>query len=157
MHKISWETSKGHVKIVPRWRPNYDVLRTSQEHQFNALYKICYYNIACHQEAKTIEFIQCLINSRETSQGCANCVLKWRLHSNVLGTSPRLQFVTQYKTHYCCDNFDPTHKMCCVKFLNVRCCLFLKFWRNVLRMPSKRPKKTSVGWRHWDVSFRETS
>ena len=30
---------------VPRWRPHYDVLRMSLEHQFNAFYKIYYYNI----------------------------------------------------------------------------------------------------------------
>ena len=41
--------------------------------------------------------------------------------------------------------------MCCVKCLKVSCCLFLTFWRNVLWTSSKHPKKTSVGWRPWDV------
>ena len=34
-----WETSKGHEKNVPRWRPHYDVLRTFRECKFNALCK----------------------------------------------------------------------------------------------------------------------
>ena len=33
------------MKNVPRCRLYYDVLRTSQERQSNALYKIYYYNI----------------------------------------------------------------------------------------------------------------
>ena len=32
------------MKNVPRWHPHHDVLWTSREHQFNALYKIYYYN-----------------------------------------------------------------------------------------------------------------
>ena len=39
-----------------------------------------------------IEFVQCLKNLRETSQGRPNCVLKSRLHSDILGTSPGRQF-----------------------------------------------------------------
>ena len=59
--------SKGRVKNVPTWRPHYDVLRTPRERQFNALYKIYYYNIfeivsVYQEEAKTTELIQCLIN-----------------------------------------------------------------------------------------------
>ena len=45
-----------------------------------------------HQEIKTIEFIQCLINFAETSQGRANCVRKLCLHSDVLGTSQDVNF-----------------------------------------------------------------
>ena len=41
--------------------------------------------------------------------------------------------------------------MCCVKYLKVSRCLFLKFWRTVFRTSSKRPKKMSVGWRPWGV------
>ena len=36
---------KCQVKNVPRWRRPYDVLGMSGERQFNAFYKICYYNI----------------------------------------------------------------------------------------------------------------
>ena len=42
-----------------------------------------------HQEAKAIEFIQCLINFGVTSQGRPNCILE---HSDILGTSPGRQF-----------------------------------------------------------------
>ena len=45
-----------------------------------------------HQEAKTIQFIQCPINFRETSQGRTSCVQKCPLHSDLIGTSPGGQF-----------------------------------------------------------------
>ena len=45
-----------------------------------------------HQEAKTIGFIEFLINFGDTSQGRPHCVLNWRLHSDVFGASPRRQF-----------------------------------------------------------------
>ena len=45
-----------------------------------------------HQEIKTIEFIQCLINFAETSQGRANCVRKLCLHSDVL-ERPRMSIL----------------------------------------------------------------
>ena len=48
------------------------------------------------------------------------------------------------RPHYCCIIFDPTHQMCYVKYLKFSRCLFL--WTF-----SKRPEKTFVGWRPWDV------
>ena len=47
--------------------------------------------------------------------------------------------------------------MRCEKYLKVSCCLFLKFWRDVLRTPSKRPEKkdrrvTALG-RPQEVNF----
>ena len=43
-YKNFWQTSKGRVKNVPIWRPHY-VQRKSRKSQFNALYRIYYYNI----------------------------------------------------------------------------------------------------------------
>ena len=47
--------------------------------------------------------------------------------------------------------FAAIHQICCMKYLKVSCYLFLQFRRNALRMYSKRPKKTSLEWRPWDV------
>ena len=44
------------------------------------------------EKKKTVEFIQCLTNLGATCQGRPNCVIKRRLHSDVFGASPGLQF-----------------------------------------------------------------
>ena len=78
-------------------------------------------------------------------QGRPNCLLQWRLHSDVLGTSLERQFQKQYKAHYSCIIFNPTREMCCIKYLKVSRCLFLKFWRNIQRTSSKRHEMMSKG------------
>ena len=103
-----------------------------------------------HQEVKSIELIQCLIIFSETSQGRPNCVLKWRLHSDVLRMSPRTSILNILVLQYF-PSYWLTDPICSVKYLKVSCCLVLKFWGNVLRMFSKLSEKTSVGWRPWDV------
>ena len=51
-----------------------------------------------------------------------------------------------YKAYYCCIICDATHQMCCVKYLKVSFCLFLKFWRNVLSTSRKDARRvTSLG------------
>ena len=70
----------------------------------------------------------------------------WNLHQIF-----RTSILNTIQNTLCCIICDPTHQMYCMKYLKVSCCLFLKFWRNVLRTVSKRTEKTSVGWHPWDV------
>ena len=50
------------------------------------------YISAYHQVPKIIEFSKCFITFGEAFQGRPNYVLKWRLHTDVLGTFPGRQF-----------------------------------------------------------------
>ena len=42
-------------------------------------------------------------------------------------------------------------QICCMKCWKFSCCIFLQFWRNVLRTSWKHHRKTPVGWCPWDV------
>ena len=95
---------------------------------------------AYHQEAKTIRFIHLLTNCRETSQGSPNSVLKWHPRDNP--RTPIRKFIKKDITVVLFSIL--LHRMCCVKYWKVSCCILLQFWRTVLWMPSKRPEKTSI-------------
>ena len=44
-----------------------------------------------------------------------------------------------------------TQQLCRLKLLKFHCCMFLQFWRNVLRTSTKCHEKTSTRWRTWDI------
>ena len=59
------------IKFITIKFYNYKSYRISVYHNLSIIASVY------HQEAKTIEFIQCLIHFRETFQVRPNCVLKW--------------------------------------------------------------------------------
>ena len=144
------------MKNVPRWSPYYDVLRKSRERQFNSPYKIYYYNMLkysfsvpsgsksnwvypmSHKFWRDVPRTS-LLRPKVTSAWWRPCEV------------PRMSILRKVQKHYCCIIFNPTHQMCCVKYLKVSRFLFLKFSRKVPRTSSKCPEKTSLGWPPWDI------
>ena len=86
---------------------------------------------------KKTEFIQCLKNFWETSQGHPNRVLKWRLRRRPQDLN--FQHIQGTLSLYYFPSYSP----------NVFCSLLLleKHPVNIV----KHPEKTSAGWRSWEI------